>query len=274
MRQRVRVPYAVAVAEHLTPRDWAVLVTLRRCRVATGVQLQRLHFAELGEMSAQVTRSRALRRLVEMRMITVSRRRTGGPGRGSASPVYLLDTAGTTVLRMRTDPEYLTGRAVRPPTLPGDRYLAHILAVTELYVQAVEADRAGRFRLAAFAAEPASWWTDPYGRVLKPDAFLRVARIEPERVTDRWWVEVDLGTETVPTIAARLRQYAKFRASGATGPGGVVPGVFVATVDARRAATVRDHAIPATAADMFQVADFPDAIDTIHALLRADLAKI
>lgn len=272
MRLRVRVPYAVSVADRLTPREWEVLGTLRRCRAATGMQLQRLHFAELGG-GAQVVRSRVLRRLAARRVIKAERRRVGGPGAGSASPVYLLDTVGATVLRMRTDPDAETSRAVRPAALPGDRFLAHLLAVTELYVQAVEADRSGRFRLAAFAAEPASWWTDPYERVLKPDAFLRVARIEPERVTDRWWVEVDLGTETIPTIAARLRQYAKFRASGATGPGGLVPDVLVATVDARRAATVRAHAIPATDTDMFAVADFPDAIDTIHTLLLADLAK-
>lgn len=270
MRQRVRVPYALAVAEGLTPRDWAVLGTLRRCRVATGVQLQRLHFGDLGEMSAQVTRSRALRRLVEMRMITVSRRRTGGPGRGSAGPVYLLDTAGTTVLRMRTDPEYLTGRAVRPPTLPGDRYLAHILAVTELYVQAVEADRAGRFRLAAFASEPDAWWTTTYGRVLKPDAFVRVARTDPDRapVTDRWWIEVDLDTETIATMTAKLRRYAKFAASGATGPGGLVPGVLITTPNTRRTHAIRTHAIPRTNADLFQVTDFADAIDTIHTILQ------
>lgn len=268
----------MSAADRLTPREWEIVGTLRRCRVATGAQLQRLHFSELAGRSAVAVRSRVLGRLADLRVIKAEPRRVGGPGGGSASPVYLLDTAGATVLRMRTDPD--AGTAVRPASLPGDRFLAHLLAETELYVQAVEADRAGRFKLAAFAAEPKSWWTCRDGSVLKPDAFIRVERTQPDStnpkrtvVTDRWWVEVDLGTETIPTIAARLRPYAKFRASGQTGPGGLVPGVFVATLGAQRAAIVRAHAVPATDTDLFEVADFPDAIDTIHTVLLTDLAK-
>jgi hypothetical protein len=35
--QRVRTPYVEQLAERLSPRDWAILETLDRVRLATGI---------------------------------------------------------------------------------------------------------------------------------------------------------------------------------------------------------------------------------------------
>lgn len=265
MRRRVGIPYTIAIAERLTPRDWDVLLTLDRCRLATGTQLQRLRFANLSGDSPRVTRTRVLRRLVRLRVIAVAHRpalgRTGG-----SSPLYLLDTAGVTLLRLRSDPKQVHRRADRPPRLPSDRFIAHMLTVTELYVQAVEADRSGRFTLKAFAAEPASWWTTSQGATLKPDAYLRAER---DDITDRWWIEADLGTESIPTIGAKLRRYAQFAASGGRGPGGVLPAVLVTTPGGQRADAIQTRALPTTNdPDLFRIVAFRDAIDAVATTLQ------
>lgn len=284
MRQRVGIPYAIAIAERLTPRDWAILSTLHRCRLATGRQLERLHFAHHAPRSRTPKRSRVLSRLVRYRVITVADRPYPGPGGGRPSPLYLLDTAGATLLQIRTDPKHAGGRAIRRPGLPGDRFVAHMLAVTELYVQAVEADRAGRFTLSAFAAEPASWWIAKDGTTLKPDAFLRATYGD---VTDRWWIEVDRGTESLPTVAAKLRAYTRFATTDGHGPAGVLPAILITTPGSARADAIRTRALPppdtpgsqaddvlpesgdgTKPADLFHVVAFRDAIDTIATILQ------
>lgn len=265
MRQRVGIPYTIAIAEQLTPRDWEILASLDRCRLATGKQLQRLHFANLSGDSPRVTRVRVLRRLVRLRVISKADRpaigRTGG-----SSPLYLLDTAGITLLRLRADPKGVQRRADRPPRLPSDRFIAHVLTVTELYVRAVEADRAGRFRLRAFAAEPAAWWRTSDGTTLKPDAYLRAQHGD---VNDRWWIEADLGTESIPAVRAKLDRYARFAASGGRGPGGVLPAILITTPGGQRAHAIQTRAIPPDGnPDLFHPVAFRDAIDLIATTLQ------
>jgi hypothetical protein len=260
MRRRVGIPYTMAIAEQLTSRDWAILRTLHRCRLVTGRQLQRLHFAHLSPNSQTARRSRVLARLVRLRVIAVAERPAIRLGGGSASPLYFLDTAGATLLSILTDPKGTREQTVRRPGLPGDRFTAHMLTVTELYVQAVEAERAGRFALGAFAAEPASWWTSSDGMTLKPDAYLRAERGD---ISDRWWVEIDLGTESIPTVAAKLRRYTRFAETGGRGPGGVLPAVLITTPGDQRARAIQTRAIADTDAGEFHVTAFRDAIDAI-----------
>src|SRR5690349_7805004 len=56
------------VGEGLSERDWALVRDVARLRLATGAQLERLHFAQLGEPSRSVVRRRVLRRLVGLRV--------------------------------------------------------------------------------------------------------------------------------------------------------------------------------------------------------------
>ncbi|MCA1674153.1 MAG: hypothetical protein LC799_18815, partial [Actinobacteria bacterium] len=64
-RQRIRSALVVALAEKLTEREWNVIETINRLRLVTGLQLERLHFAELTGKSRSVMRWRVLKRLVD-----------------------------------------------------------------------------------------------------------------------------------------------------------------------------------------------------------------
>lgn len=246
---RVRSGHVQWVADHLSARDWAIIETVNRLGLATGQQLERCHFADLAEgRSRTVSRSRALTRLVRWRVLLPLPRRVGGPRQGSSVAAFALDTAGVWVLRRRTGTDNM--RRVRRPGIPGERFVRHVLAVAELYSGLVEADRAGALILRQFQAEPR--WPDGLGGSLKPDALVVVSN---GRVDHLWWIEVDMVTESLPTIRHKLRTYLDFLARGGHGPRGIMPRVLVSVPDRNRATVVWAEVagLPPPAADLVQV---------------------
>lgn len=215
------------LAASLSADDRAILASLGRVGVATGAQLRRLHFAERPSAARQARRS--LQRLSDQRLLCRLQRRIGGVRAGSDGYVYALDVAG---LR-------LSGQArARRPRTPGIAFLAHALAVSELYVGLVERGRSGRSELLEFVAEPACWrrYAGPSGAslLLKPDAYLRLGVGAFE---DRWFVEVDRGSEGPSTLAHKARAYTSYWQSGREQP--VFPKVlFVVPDEARKAVMV------------------------------------
>jgi hypothetical protein len=240
--------------EHLSDRDWAVIRDVAALRLVTGAQLERLHFATLRESSSSVVRRRVLGRLVRFQILTTLARRVGGVRAGSSGLVYALDIAGK---RLVTNDARVTR-----PSLPGERYERHVLAVTEVYVSLVERVRATGLRLDRFDAEPASWWRDGHGGRLKPDGH---ASISNEAHTDHWWIEVDLATEHLPTIRRKLMTYIEFYNRGQLGPGGVMPWVLVTVPTAERLSQIV-RLIPQLshqAGELFTVVLHNDAADAI-----------
>jgi Replication-relaxation len=248
---RVRTGHVAWVADRLSARDWAVIETVNQLHLVTGRQLERLYFAELSARSRTVTRSRTLARLVAWRVLVPLPRRVGGPGRGSTVSVYALDTAGRRLLIERLNQEVVQSK-VRRPGVPSERFVRHILAISELYVNLIEAERAGRFQLRTFQAEPAAWWPNGLGGWLKPDAFVVVSN---GTVDYLWWIEVDLGTESIPTVIRKLRTYVDFVNRGQFGPRGVVPRVLVSVLDERRRVALAEQArrLPPPATELLQV---------------------
>lgn len=259
---RVRTGHVAWVAERLSARDWSVMETVNRLHLVTGRQLERLHFAELAGRSRTVTRSRALARLVDWRVLMPLPRRVGGAGRGSTVSVYALDTAGHRLLTERLNQKVVQAKVRRPGT-PGERFVRHILATSELYVDLVEAERAGRFQLRSFQAEPAAWWPNGLGGWLKPDAFLVVSN---GTVDYLWWVEVDLGTESIPTLMRKLRTYVEFVNRGQAGPRGAIPRVLVSVPDERRRMAFMEQVrrLPAPADELLQVVTQESAVSWIE----------
>jgi hypothetical protein len=103
--------------------------------------------------------------------------------------------------------------------------------VAELYADLTEAARGEGVTLARFATEPGAWWPNGVGGWLKPDAY---AVLERPGVRDHWWVEVDLATESVPTVRAKVAIYLDFRRRGQVGPDDLTPWLLVSTVTERR----------------------------------------
>jgi hypothetical protein len=230
-----------------------------RLRLVTGAQLERLHFAELADTSRPVVRRRVLGRLVRARVLATLERRIGGVRAGSSGLVYALDIAGKRL--MAED-----GRATRPG-VPGERHVRHVLAVSQLYVDLVEMERAGELGLEQFEAEPASWWPDGRSGRLKPDAHALVANSD---YSDHWWVEVDLATEHLPTIKSKLVAYLDFDKLGQLGPGGIMPWVLVTVPDAMRCSGIDRliHQLQGRASELFTVALHNDAAEVIMGRLN------
>ena len=236
--------------EALSERDWAVLRDVARLRLVTGAQLERLHFTGL----SSVVRRRVLGRLVQARVLATLPRRIGGVRAGSAGLVYYLDVAGQRLLP-------LEGRARRLDP-PGERYVRHVLAVTDLYVALTERVRTGDLRLRRFEAEPGSWWRDGRGGRLKPDAYVWVANDDHH---DQWWVEVDMATEHLPALKRKLMAYVDFYRLGQLGPERVMPWVLITVPDSGRYSHV-DRLIRQLSPRMdqlFTVAVHKDAIEIV-----------
>ncbi|MFJ6196994.1 replication-relaxation family protein [Micromonospora sp. NPDC092111] len=189
----------------------AVLHSLAMLRLLTGDQVQRLHVAD-GSAGTRARRARALlQRLAELNLVVRLDRRIGGVRAGSAGYVYGLSGHGQAVLAVDGP---MGGRRRRAwETSPS--FMGHVLDGSEVYVQLVEAERAGVLEILDFQAEPAAWrsFPGPSGQaaILKPDAFVRLGVGEIESSA---FLEVDRGTESVPTLVRRCRIYAAYWHSG------------------------------------------------------------
>lgn len=182
--------------------DVVVLHHVHRFRVMSGRQLSTLFFegTDAGRRAAR----RLLLRLVKSQGLARLDRRIGGIRGGSAGYLYVLGVEGQRLLG--------DGRRVRRHREPGWAFLAHTLAITELYVEAVtKSDRHPSASLVRFDPEPHSWRQHLDGggveHHLRPDAFAVVEH--PDR-RSLWFVEIDRGTEGSPTLRRKIRQYAEW----------------------------------------------------------------
>ncbi len=264
--RRGRPTYASQIADHLSARDWQIIEVTNRLRLVSGQQLERFCFQALDGHAREVVRGRVLRRLVRWQVLAVSARRIGGTARGSAGAAFALGSAGAR-LCLTQQSALGTRPRVRHPGVPTERAVRHTLAVSELYVSLVEQGRQHNASVVTFQAEPASWWPNGLGGYLKPDAYTLLAA---GVVREHWWIEVDLATESLPTITRKLTVYLDFVARGQFGPQGVVPRVLISTVtpERRDAIQVIVSQLPAPASDLFLVVTHPEAPAMILGSLR------
>ncbi len=257
------------LVDQLSGRDRAILHDLGKVRVLSGAQLTRLHFHDLAVTSRDRTRRGVLARLAVYGLVTPLERAVGGARSGSSGYIYALGVAGQRVLPLLDDEANPSNQLARPrrPWTPGQSFLKHTLAISELYVQLVEAQRANRLTLTRFAAEAGAWWPNGAGGLVKPDASACVASGDVE---DSWFVEVDRATESPETLYRKLRRYVDFAHAGQLGPDGVTPRVLVTVPHDRRLQVVRDilARLPPPAERLFTVDLFERAVDRIVHVLR------
>jgi Replication-relaxation len=219
-------------------------------------------------VSAERTRRRVLSRLVSWRVLATLERRIGGVRAGSDGLLFTLDTAGARLLRQWATQD---GDSAPPrrPREPGNAFLTHTLAISEFYVCLTELARSGNFELAEFATEPECWWPNGTGGFLKPDAY---TLLSTPRHQDAWWIEVDLGTETLPRLRAKLRNYLHFAHHNGNGPTAVMPRVLVTAPNTARcdAITRIISGLPAPANRLLSVCPHGAAA----AFLAAELAQV
>ena len=234
--------------DQLLPVDDAVLRSFTATSVLTGRQIQRLHFPG-GDATAARRARRRLARLVELQILDRLPRQIGGVRAGSAGFIYVLGPAGQWLVSKQARDGQLRIRRINPP---GALFLAHRLAVSELYVRlreaTVDAERADAtnddaatiplsLELLDFVAEPGCWrqFVGDHGRTetLKPDAALRIGLGEFE---EAWFVELDMGTESGTAIHIKADRYGRyFRTGREQAESGLFPRVLWVAPDDTRA---------------------------------------
>lgn len=232
--------------DRLSACDRQIVRLVSELVLMSGAQLRRVFFNDenVSRSSGQLAR-RTLLRLTRHGLLFRLERRIGGVHSGSEGFTYRLAPAGQRLTAMWSGGELTRGRRVPEP---GERFLAHRLAVSELYVGLFEAEVRGELELLAFEGEPGCWrsYVAPLQGVvtLKPDAFVRVGVEELEL----WWfIEIDRGTVSQAT---RTRQADAYRAFWRAGSGNeVMPRVLWVTPSAalaeRAVAAIRPGLEPA-----------------------------
>lgn len=260
-RTRVTEAYVARLAHELTTREKAVVESLDRLRLASVKQLERLHFGSGSERANARQARRTLQRLSGLRVVCLLDRRVGGVRAGSRGSVFALDVAGQ---RLASACGPAGGVRIRRPWTAASAFLAHQLAVTELYVRLVELERAGTLEVLSFETEPLSWRTftglGGAQTVLKPDAFARIGMSEYE---DVYFIEVDRATHSGPSVARKLTLYRRYWQTGREQRrwSGVFPKVLVLVPSEARKDALVDVAgrQPAESWPLFQIVRYEDA---------------
>lgn len=241
----------------LSDRDISVVGQVAQLKLMSGRQIERLHFTvehHATALTAARTCRRVLERLVADRLPVRLDRRVGGVRAGSASFVYGLGPVGQRVLGL-DGPR----RRFREPTAT---FVAHTLAISELVVTLTLATRRGDYELLELQAEPACW--RPLGsQQLRPDLFVSLGIGEYEY---RHFIEVDLGTESLPRLIAKCQTYdAYYRAGAEQRTHGVFPRVLWIMHGEQRAVRLREavERSRALTAELFIVTTGDGTVDVL-----------
>jgi hypothetical protein len=206
-------PYRLReLLDRLTGRDLRILDDLERFRLLSTNHIRRLQFVEGHATQVAATRGavRVLGRLEAGGYIARLSRRVGGPHRGSSATVWQLTATGERVLRARR------GDATRRRfEEPSPHFTKHALAISELGVRIIERCRQGDVTLLQLHPEPASWrsFVNALGALtwVRPDLFVATADDADETHV---WIEVDLGTEHLPTVLRKCAVYERYFRTG------------------------------------------------------------
>ncbi|HEY4812501.1 MAG TPA: replication-relaxation family protein [Solirubrobacteraceae bacterium] len=268
-RGRWSRPQLAVIARQLTERDQQVLQAVSRFRVMSGAQLQRLFWVDGSPQTRARLARRGLARLVRLDVLQPLARRVGGARAGSASTTYAAGRAGQYLLRAGRP----SARRVRRAYTPGERYLAHSLAVAQLYVELTDTQRSGLVELAEFAPEPDCWriYTVAFGvrQVLKPDAYVKLATAEYEF---SWFIEIDMATEATTTIRVKAERYHEYyRSATEQTARGVFPRVLWIVPNTARAETIADTltSLPAEAQRLFALTTSNQAVALLASEARS-----
>lgn len=205
---RVLASTLARIDADMPERDRSVLRTIAAHRYLTTRQIQHFVFVDhASEESAARTARVVTRRLSTLNLIRPLERRVGGLRPGSEATIWHIAPAGARLLRADRI-NYRTHQ-------PSPRFLNHCLAVADVHLAVRDMQGRSLINDVLVETEPDCWrrYAGPGGeqRWLQPDLF---ARLTTPDYVDHWFVEVDLGTESLPTLLNKCRQYEAYRAAG------------------------------------------------------------
>ena len=192
----------------LSERDLGIVSSLGQHRYLSARQIESLHFGgHASELTGARICRRVLARLTEARvLVRLERRAIGGVHAGSASYLYALGSTGGRLL----------GKESRTRSRePSEAFLDHTLAVADLHIALVQAERQAALELIQTETEPDCWrryiGIGGASERLRPDLYVVTASGEFEHC---WFVEVDLSTESLQAVVRKCAQYVAYRRSG------------------------------------------------------------
>jgi hypothetical protein len=214
----------------MSRREQAVVRLVARLKLVSHRQVAQTLAAQSATSANSQARDlrRLLAKLTAAGLLARLERRVGGARAGSAGFIYYLGPLGQRLVAYWRGEGLVRGRR-RPE--PGQRFVDHRLAVSQLYIDLLLAERIGALALASFDAEPDCWrpYIDRFGSqaVLKPDAY---AHTDIRSFEHHWFFEVDLGTESTTVLGSKVQTYWDyFRAGDEQAAHGVFPKVVFAT---------------------------------------------
>lgn len=199
-------------AAELSNRDHRVLHLLATQRFLTSRQLQRFAFADhASSETAERLCRRVLNRLRRDHLIQPLHRRVGGVRAGSSATVWQLSPAGARIT--------FDDSKRHRPSEPSPRLRDHCLAIADAHLTIRDLAGLDGIDDTTVDLEPTCWrrYTGLGGdpRWLQPDLHTTVlSHDEQGDLEDRWFIEVDCGTESLPTLIRKCLQYEEYRASG------------------------------------------------------------
>lgn len=212
----------------LQERDIAMLEDMWHHRLLTTSQIELLRQSDARLDLRFVSRLTLTRRLKLLFHHQYVQRIVRPMAKGSLEPVYVLDNRAARVLRQRHGDVSVRSPSQMPKTLALD----HLLGINQVRVTltAAIANRKGgpRVELVSWLYNDAVKFSvvvaapaDRSRRVtLIPDAFFSL-RVPPQRLF--YFVEVDLGSETLKTLVAKCQAYVRYWQSGGFGRDFTVP---------------------------------------------------
>ena len=205
----------IIIEHRLTERDREILRTLKETRCLFTYHIRRLFFIGLKHTgSATRMTQRTMKRLKEHGLVDVMMdRRIGGVRAGSSSFIWYLTEQGHRLLEL--DQKYDDGRKKRSRfTEPADSTLSHRMAVNECYVKLIEMERQGLLKVTEVSFEPDNWRSFQYkdqAEILKPDLLIATSH---HNYNYRFFIEMDLSTESIDTIIKKCIRYHRYLKSG------------------------------------------------------------
>lgn len=223
-KQRARAGDLRRIASSLSPREWNILALLQEHRFLTTSHLTGLLFRDgHTATSGPVIARRTLTRLRQGRLVNTLDRRIGGVRAGSSGLIYYLSERGHRLLAHDAAQRQRRHRTTEPSTT----FLTHTLAVADARLHLADAERAHGLEMVDVVIEAAAWRrylaTTGVLTTLKPDLYVELAIPPGSDELRTLFIEVDLGTEHLPTLIRKCRAYAAYATSGQAERDGGMP---------------------------------------------------
>lgn len=211
-RGRIGGVQLARIADGLSPRDTQILGSIAAHSYLSTKHVEGLWFSGHSPASAERLARRAMTRFERLGLVQALDRRVGGVRAGSSARIWQLSAAGRRLVAHQ-------GGAKRPHE-PSPRLLAHALAVADARLAITALPNTHSTIQAVDVQVESAAWRRYLGlggdrRLLQPDLAVVIhGQDEDGAYEDRWFVEVDCGTESIPTLIRKCGQYDDYRQSG------------------------------------------------------------